>query len=656
MRYLRADTDQTEMVGPFLDKTDGVSLEIGLAGDASDISKDGLAFGTGPVLGTYDSHGMYPVAITVAMTGTEGSFFLSVDDPATHLHVWHEFTVIPQKVYDSMILGTDTLEVDAIAISASTTAADDLEANISNVARALVSGTADSGDTLTLVDSVRTEADDYWNGQLLVITSGTLLGQSRVITNFVASSNTITVSPAFSAVVGTQTYEIWPITSDTATVLTNVALIPTTAMRGTDSAALASVCTEGRLAELAAANLPLNIDAILADTDAVNTLTATNLDATVSSRATPAQVNTEADNALVDINLDRLLKVAVLDADVIDGSVFATLVSKEATAGWDDYEHTTDSLQALRARGDVAWITGAGGSDPVVLVNTTIATLATQLSFTLTAGSDDDEAYTGAVIIVTDQVTSTQKVFAIITAYTGSTKTVTLGADPGIFTMATGDTVDVVMASGLTAKIDVIDAEIGAIDTVVDAIPTTAMRGTDSAALASVCTEGRLAELAAANLPLNIDALTSSVGAIPTTAMRGTDSAALASVCTEGRLAELAAANLPLNIDAILADTDAVNTLTATNLDATVSSRATPAQVNTEVVDVLTVDTHAEVAGVVAATSTLKDKINWIFALLRNKRTTTATTDTLRNDADGADIATSTVSDDATTFTRTEWT
>jgi len=72
----------------------------------------------------------------------------------------------------------------------------------------------------------------------------------------------------------------------------------------------------------------------------------------------------------------------------------------------------------------------------------------------------------------------------------------------------------------------------------IDDIPTTAMRGTDSAALASVCTEARLAELAAANLPTDI-------AAIPTTAMRGTDSAALASVCTEARLAELAAANLP---------------------------------------------------------------------------------------------------------------
>ena len=139
--------------------------------------------------------------------------------------------------------------------------------------------------------------------------------------------------------------------------------------------------------------------------------------------------------------------------------------------------------------------------------------------------------------------------------------------------------------------------------TVVDAIPTTAMRGTDSAALASVATEARLAELDAANMPADIAAIpttamrgtdsaytgtpptaaaiadqvwdelqsahvtvgsfgiiASEIAAIPTTAMRGTDSAALASVATEARLAELDAANLPADVDSILLDTAEIGT------------------------------------------------------------------------------------------------
>lgn len=53
-----------------------------------------------------------------------------------------------------------------------------------------------------------------------------------------------------------------------------------------------------------------------------------------------------------------------------------------------------------------------------------------------------------------------------------------------------------------------------------------------------------------------------------------------------------------------------------------------------------------------SATPTLFDAVAWLFTLGRNKITQTATTQALRNDGDSADIATSTVSDDGTTFTR----
>lgn len=90
-------------------------------------------------------------------------------------------------------------------------------------------------------------------------------------------------------------------------------------------------------------------------------------------------------------------------------------------------------------------------------------------------------------------------------------------------------------------------------------------------------------------------------------------------------------------------------------IDAAVSTRATPAQVNAEVVDALSTDTYAEPSSVPAATSSLKDKIGWLFTLGRNKVTQTATTQTVRNDADSGNVGTSTVSDDATTFTKGKW-
>lgn len=109
-------------------------------------------------------------------------------------------------------------------------------------------------------------------------------------------------------------------------------------------------------------------------------------------------------------------------------------------------------------------------------------------------------------------------------------------------------------------------------------------------------------------------------------------------------------------LTAALTTVGSIGKLIVDNLNATVSSRATPAQVNAEVVDALAVDTYAESAAVPAATSTLAEKIRWLFTLSRNKITQTATTQTLRNDADTANVATAAVSDDGTTFTRGEWT
>lgn len=63
-------------------------------------------------------------------------------------------------------------------------------------------------------------------------------------------------------------------------------------------------------------------------------------------------------------------------------------------------------------------------------------------------------------------------------------------------------------------------------------------------------------------------------------------------------------------------------------------------------------DTQAEASGVPAANASIPDKLNFLAAVTRNKSTQTASTLVVRNDADDATIATSTVSDDGTTYTR----
>jgi hypothetical protein len=108
-------------------------------------------------------------------------------------------------------------------------------------------------------------------------------------------------------------------------------------------------------------------------------------------------------------------------------------------------------------------------------------------------------------------------------------------------------------------------------------------------------------------------------------------------------------------LTAVLTTAGSIGKVLVDNVNAAITSRATPAQVNAEIVDALSVDTYAEPAAVPAATATLAAKLGWIFTLSRNKITQTVTTQLLRDDADSATIAASTVSDDSTTFTRGEW-
>ncbi len=74
-----------------------------------------------------------------------------------------------------------------------------------------------------------------------------------------------------------------------------------------------------------------------------------------------------------------------------------------------------------------------------VMITTTIATLSSQTSFTLTAGSPDDDAYNNCMIIIKHQSVAKRKAIGLVSDYTGSSLTITLVKDPGIFTMSVGD-------------------------------------------------------------------------------------------------------------------------------------------------------------------------------------------------------------------------
>lgn len=101
--------------------------------------------------------------------------------------------------------------INAAAIATGAIDADAIALDAANEILGAISGTADSGTTTTLVDTERTEADtDYWAGALITFTSGTLNGQSRLVTAFNAATDTLTFAPATTVAVLTHTYRLIP--------------------------------------------------------------------------------------------------------------------------------------------------------------------------------------------------------------------------------------------------------------------------------------------------------------------------------------------------------------------------------------------------------------------------------------------------------------
>lgn len=74
-----------------------------------------------------------------------------------------------------------------------------------------------------------------------------------------------------------------------------------------------------------------------------------NVSGSIGSLAAQAKldVNAEVDTALADIGLDHLISAAVAGSDVADNSIIAQIVSKSATADWDTFDNTTDSLEGI---------------------------------------------------------------------------------------------------------------------------------------------------------------------------------------------------------------------------------------------------------------------------------------------------------------------
>jgi hypothetical protein len=143
--------------------------------------------------------------------------------------------------------------VTAAAVATGAIDADALAADAATEIRSLASGTR-FGTTTTMVDAARTEADtDYWKGAIIAFTSGTLLGQTRLVTAFTPATDTITFTPATTVAVGTHTYELLP--SGHADVQAWVGSVPNALVSGRVDASVGAMAANVMTAAAAAADL-----------------------------------------------------------------------------------------------------------------------------------------------------------------------------------------------------------------------------------------------------------------------------------------------------------------------------------------------------------------------------------------------------------------
>lgn len=183
--WIKQSTSVVISFGPFLDKTDGVTEETGLvsaldhASTGIKLSKNGGAMTirhATVTATTYDAYGMYRVTLDTTDTNTLGTLRMAFNEAATCLPVWQDFMVLPANIYDSLVGGSDVLDVSMTQILGTAVAtpatAGVLDVNVKNAGNvawdsgAITAGViaADAiGASELAADAVAEIADAVWD-------------------------------------------------------------------------------------------------------------------------------------------------------------------------------------------------------------------------------------------------------------------------------------------------------------------------------------------------------------------------------------------------------------------------------------------------------------------------------------------------------------
>jgi len=423
--FLKQSTAYTFRMGPFLDETDGKTAETGLTISQADVrlSKAGGNFAqkNESTSASHDEIGYYIVILDATDTATVGELLVAVHESGA-LPVFKTFQVVEEAIYDAiygasadLVTKVDAIDtvVDSILVDTGTT----LDGKIDTIDGIVDAILVDTGTTLpatldTIDNFLDTEvaailADtnelqgDWANGGRLDLLLDSVISKVDVVDGIVDD-----------------------ILVDTGTTLDGK-LDTIDDFLDTEVAAILADTNELQGDWVNGGRLDLLLDSVISKLDVVDGIvddilvdTGTTLDGKIDT--IDNFLDTEVAAILADTNelqgdwanggrLDLLLDSAISKIDVVDGVVDSILVDTaeigSAGAGltavpwnssWDaevqsecadaltaydaptkaeldsafteikgaSWASGTDTLEAIRDRGDAAWTTGGGGAAP----------------------------------------------------------------------------------------------------------------------------------------------------------------------------------------------------------------------------------------------------------------------------------------------------
>lgn len=194
---LKQSTATTIVIGPIVDATDA-SAETGLTISQSDVllwkqGGAGLAAKNEASAATHRSNGLYTVPLDSTDTGTLGQLIVNVAEAGTMVFRG-DYEVVPANVWDALY-GSDKLQVDAVELNSVAGSAANLERSASVIVRGTVTNSGHTPTTTAFKASDITEAtDDHFIGRVVIFTSGNLLRQATVITDYAGATSVYTVT------------------------------------------------------------------------------------------------------------------------------------------------------------------------------------------------------------------------------------------------------------------------------------------------------------------------------------------------------------------------------------------------------------------------------------------------------------------------------